>query len=118
MGSSAREAADLVRVVLVTAPDAEKGKELARLVVGERLAACGNVIPGLTSVYRWSGSVQEDPEVLILFKTTQGALEALKARVVELHPYQVPEFLALPITDGHLPYLQWVLGEVDEPERS
>ena len=76
------------------------------------------MIPGLTSVYRWAGAVQEDPEALILFKTTDRALSALKKRVTELHPYEVPEFLALPVTDGHLPYVQWVLGEVDETERS
>ena len=105
-----------VRVVLVTVPDPESGRQLARQVVGDGLAACGNVIPGLTSVYRWAGEIQEDPEALVLFKTTEGALKKLMTRVTELHPYQVPEFLALPVTSGHIPYLQWVAGEVAEPE--
>jgi periplasmic divalent cation tolerance protein len=107
-----------VRIVLVTVPDAEVGKDLARKVVEEGLAACGNVIPGLVSVFRWKGAVQEDPEALVVLKSTENALPRLEKRVVELHPYEVPEFLALPVTHGHLPYLQWVLGEVDETDRS
>ncbi len=106
------------RVVLVTVPSVGAGKELARKVVGERLAACGNVVPGLVSVYRWKGEVHEDPEALVIFKTTDAALSELERRVVELHPYEVPEFLALPLTHGHLPYLRWVLGEVGEADTS
>ena len=105
-----------VGVVLVTVPDPETGRILARQMVEDRLAACGNVIPGLTSVYRWAGEVQEDPEALVIFKTTEDLLPALMKRVTELHPYDVPEFLALPVTNGHIPYLQWVAGEVDQPE--
>jgi periplasmic divalent cation tolerance protein len=105
-----------VRVVLVTVPDAAVGKDLARRVVEEGLAACGNVLAGLVSVYRWRGGIQEDPEALVIFKTTEDALPALEKRVVELHPYEVPEFLALPLTHGHLPYLQWVAEEVDETD--
>ena len=104
-----------VRVVFVTVPDVDKGCAMARRVVGEKLAACCNVIPGLTSVYRWDGELQEDSEALLVFKTTEAALSALERRVMELHPYEVPEFLALPVTDGHGPYLRWVVGEVMEP---
>jgi periplasmic divalent cation tolerance protein len=107
-----------LRVVLVTVPDVDTGCSLARRVVGERLAACGNVIPGLTSVYRWDGKVQEDSEALVIFKTTERVLPDLERRVLELHPYEVPEFLALSITDGHFPYLRWVVGELIEPETS
>ena len=106
--------ASQVRVVLVTVPDVDAGVVLARRVVGERLAACGNVIPGLTSVYRWGGELQEDSEALVLFKTTENAVSELERRVMELHPYDVPEFLALPLTSGHMPYLKWVVGEVLE----
>jgi periplasmic divalent cation tolerance protein len=81
--------------------------------VEERLAACGNVIPGLTSVYRWAGEIQEDSEALVLFKTTQGVLEKLKNRVMELHSYEVPEFISLSVAEGHEPYLRWMEGEVD-----
>ena len=105
--------ASQVRVVLVTVPDEDAGRSLARRIVQERLAACGNVIPGLTSVYRWDGEMQEDREALVLFKTTVDVLEALRVRVGELHPYDVPEFLALPVDQGSDPYLRWVIGEVD-----
>ena len=107
-----------MRVVLVTVPDPETGHSLVRQMVQARLAACGSVVPGLTSIYRWKGEVHQDPESLVIFKTTTSVLEALKTRVVELHPYEVPEFLALPVADGHLPYVRWVLGEVAEPEKS
>ncbi len=103
-----------VRVVLVTVPDVDAGIILARRVVQEKLAACGNVIPGLTSVYRWEGELQEDPEALLVLKTTEEALQRLKQRVGELHAYDVPEFLALPVADGNEPYLRWVTGEVGE----
>ena len=106
--------ASQIRLVLVTVPDVDTGCALARRVVQEHLAACGNVIPGLTSVYRWDGELQEDSEALVLFKTTEGVLSDLKRRVMELHPYEVPEFLAFRVTDGHAPYLRWLVGEVGE----
>ena len=97
-------------LVLVTAP-ADAGPELARKLVEERLAACVNQIPGVRSVYRWEGKVVEDEEVLLVIKTTEERLAALMKRVPELHPYQVPEVLALPVAQGHPPYLAW-LAEV------
>jgi len=104
-----------IRVVLVTVPNLDDGCTLARRLVSERLVACGNVIPGLTSVYRWEGEVQEEREALVMLKTTAAALPDLKTRVMELHSYDVPEFLALPVTDGLDPYLRWISGEVDGP---
>jgi periplasmic divalent cation tolerance protein len=103
-----------VCVVFVTVPDVDAGCRLARRVVQEHLAACGNVIPGLTSVYRWKGEVQEEGEALVLFKTTMAGLDDLEKRVLELHPYDVPEFLSIPVADGHAPYLKWVREEVAE----
>jgi len=105
-----------VMTVLVTVSDAEAGRALARTMVREGLAACGNVIPGLTSVYVWEGKIHEDPEALVLFKTTEGGVEALRERVAELHGYDVPEFLALSVVEGHLPYLRWVAEQVRETE--
>lgn len=118
MEEGERTLAHGIRVVLVTVPDVGTGKDLARKVVEEQLAACGNVIPGLVSVYRWEGRVHEDPEALVVFKTAEAALSKLERRVVELHPYEVPEFLVLPLIHGHGPYLRWVVGEVDEAETS
>ncbi len=103
-----------VRVVLVTVPDEKAGKALARSLVHARLAACASVVPGLTSIYRWEGTVEEDPESLVIIKTTRGALSELTERVVEQHPYDVPEVLALPVIDGHGPYLHWLLESVKE----
>ncbi len=101
-----------IRVVLVTAPDAGAGAELARAVVGERLAACVNVVPGVRSIYHWNGTVQEEDEVLLVMKTTNERLEALTLRVIALHPYDVPEVLALPEAGGSAAYRAWLLGEV------
>jgi periplasmic divalent cation tolerance protein len=95
-------------IVLVTAPSADKAAEIARTLVEEQLAACGNILPGLRSIYRWEGKVQDEPEVLLILKTRANLFETLRARVVALHPYQVPEVLRLDVAAGHLPYLQWI----------
>jgi periplasmic divalent cation tolerance protein len=107
-----------VVVILVTVPGIEVGTALARSVVESRLATCGNVIPGLTSVYRWNGRVEADSEALILFKTSKAMVWALKEEVVKLHPYEVPEFLVLPVASGHLPYLEWVARETIDPDQT
>ena len=98
-------------VVLVTAPTPERAAEIARALVEERLAACGNVVPGLRSIYRWEGKVEDEPEALLVLKTTRARFEALRARVLALHPYQVPEVIALPVEAGSAPYLAWIAGE-------
>ncbi len=98
-------------VVLVTTPTAERAAELARALVGERLAACGNVVPGLRSIYRWEGKVQEDDEALLVLKTTRARFEALRDRVLALHPYEVPEVIALPVEAGSAAYLRWISAE-------
>lgn len=99
-------------VVLVTTPSPEKAAEIARTLVEERLAACGNVLPALRSIYRWEGRVQDDAEALLLLKTTRGRFEALRDRVIQLHPYQVPEVVAVPAAAGSQPYLDWVAAAV------
>ncbi len=98
-------------VVLVTTPTPERAAEIARAVVEERLAACGNVLAGVRSVYRWEGKVQDDQEALLVLKTTRARLEALRARVLALHPYQVPEVIALGVEAGSAPYLAWISAE-------
>jgi periplasmic divalent cation tolerance protein len=114
---SAGEAGEAL-VVLVTAPSAERAAELARALVAERLAACGNVVPGLRSIYRWKDAVQEDDEALLVLKTTRARLEALRERVVALHPYDVPEVVALPVVGGHAPYLEWIVASTGPEARS
>ena len=98
-------------VVLVTAPSAEKAAELGRVLVSERLAACASVVPGIRSIYWWEGRVQDEPEALIVLKTTRARLGSLRDRVLALHPYQVPEVVALGIEGGNEKYLEWIAGE-------
>ena len=95
-------------VALSTAPSAEVAEQLARALVGEGLAACVNVVPGVTSYYRWKGELQRDAEWLLVIKTRAARLEALKAALVRLHPYEVPELVALGVEDGLAPYLAWL----------
>jgi periplasmic divalent cation tolerance protein len=101
-----------VFVVLSTFPDAEQAARVARVVVEEQLAACANLIDGVRSIYRWQGQVQDDREALAILKTTSDRYPALAARLAELHPYEVPEIIALPVTEGHAPYLAWLAGQV------
>lgn len=100
------------RVVLVTAPSAEAGTAIGRALVDERLAACVNVVPGLTSIYRWQGQREEASECLLVIKTDAARYAALERRVLELHPYSVPEVLALPVEAGAPAYVQWVKESV------
>jgi len=102
-----------VMVVLTTAPDAATAGRIAEALVAERLAACVNVVENVSSIYRWKGTVQREREVLMVTKTTSEAVERLRERLVELHPYEVPEVLALAVSGGHSPYLDWVGAEVD-----
>jgi periplasmic divalent cation tolerance protein len=102
-----------VVVVLVTAPDPEIAGELARTLVQEGLAACVNVLPGVRSVYRWQGAVEESDEVLLLIKLGRGGVDRLTRRVQALHPYDLPEVVALPVTGGLEGYLSWVERESD-----
>lgn len=97
-------------VVLVTAPSAVKAAEIARALVEERLAACGNVVPGVRSIYSWEGKVHDDPEALLVLKAPRARLQELTDRVVALHPYDVPEVIALPIEGGSRPYLDWIVA--------
>jgi periplasmic divalent cation tolerance protein len=103
-----------VRTILLTAPDVDTAERLGRALVEERLAACANVVPGVVSIFRWRGEVQREAEALVIVKTTAARVEAVRARVVALHPYDVPEVLVLPVLGGHEPYLQWVRAEVAE----
>lgn len=101
-------------LALSTCPDADTAARIARALVEEKLAACVNRVPGIASTYRWQGGVHDDAEVLLLIKTTRARFEALRARLVELHPYDVPELLAFDVTDGHGPYLDWLRAQVSE----
>lgn len=100
-----------IRTVLMTVPDPSTGEEMAGRLVEERLAACGSVIPAVVSVYRWEGRLHKDAEALVIFKTTAGRVAALVERAAEIHPYDVPEILAVPVLTGYRPYMDWVEDE-------
>lgn len=102
----------MTHVCLITCPNQEVGLQLARTLVSEHLVACVNVVPGITSVYWWEGAVQEDAEVLLIAKTTAERLPALRDRLPQLHPYSVPELLALDVSGGLPAYLEWVSTSV------
>jgi len=97
-----------VLVVLVTCPP-DKAQAIAEALVEERVAACVNVVPSLSSVYRHKGEVHHENEAMLLVKTTKDRFEALKQAVLKHHPYELPEVIAVAVDRGHAPYLEWVL---------
>lgn len=99
-------------VVLVTFPSDEVAAEICRALVGERRAACANLVPGIRSLYSWDGALQDDAEILALLKTTRAALPSLEARIAELHPYDTPEVVALEPAHVEARYLAWLRGSV------
>ena len=99
--------AEEVLVVLTTWPDAATARAAARQLIEERLAACANLVPAIESIYRWEGKLETANEVLMILKTTIGRYAQLETRVKALHPYDVPEILGLPVTEGLNAYLRW-----------
>jgi periplasmic divalent cation tolerance protein len=108
-GGGEHEAAAARRLVaLSTVGNAEDAERIARALVERGLAACVNVVPGVVSVYRWKGAVERGEELLLVIKTRAERLGALRDALVELHPYELPELIALPVAFGHAPYLAWI----------
>ncbi len=99
-------------VVLTTLSTEDEARQLVRALVDARLVACGTLLAGARSIYRWQGEVTEEPEVVVLLKTDATRWEALAAAIRERHPYDVPELLALPVERGLDEYLSWLAGEV------
>lgn len=99
--------------MLVTAGSAESAEAIASGLVGERLAACANVVPGLRSIYRWEGKVVAEGEWLLVIKSRRSLFAVLEARVRALHPYRVPEIVALDVVKGSAPYLDWLFAETE-----
>jgi len=102
-------------VIFCTCPDRKSAEGIATALVDERLAACVNLLPGLTSIYRWQDSVRREPECLLLIKSTAACFEALRSRLRALHPYEVPEIIALPVSHGDPAYLQWLTENTQLP---
>lgn len=104
--------ADSARIALTTTGSIAEARKLAHALVDRRLAACVNLIPNITSIYRWQGEVEQASEVLLLIKTTAEHLSSLETTLKELHSYNVPELLVLDVEFGSQPYLNWLLGNV------
>jgi periplasmic divalent cation tolerance protein len=100
------------RVVLVSVPRGGKAESLAEGLVEARLAACVNILPGALSIYRWKGKVRRDAESVLVIKTTVTRLKALERWVKSRHPYEIPEFVCLPVSSGSKKYLSWLGDQV------
>jgi periplasmic divalent cation tolerance protein len=98
-------------IVFTNLPDRASALALARALVEARLAACVNVLGEISSVYRWKGEIANETEVAVLIKTRVAAYEALEARIKALHPYEIPEIVAVPVAGGLPAYLEWVAAE-------
>ena len=102
-------------IVLCTVPDAATGESLARALVEAHVAACVNIFPGLTSIYRWKGEVHQDHELLLIAKTRRDRFEELRVMLSGLHPYELPEIIAVPLIDGLPAYLSWIDHTLERP---
>ncbi|HUF26952.1 MAG TPA: divalent-cation tolerance protein CutA [Gemmatimonadaceae bacterium] len=98
-------------VVMTTLASADDAVGLVRALIDRRLIACGTVLPGARSLYRWQGKIADEQEVVVLLKTRAARLESLEVAFAELHPYKVPELLALPVESGLDKYLSWINTE-------
>lgn len=101
-------------LALTTAPSFEVGQELVRSLVEQRVVACGTILPGALSIYRWRDTVEETAEVVILLKTTGERWDRLVELLTALHPYEVPELIAMDVARGHAPYLEWLSAETGD----
>jgi periplasmic divalent cation tolerance protein len=95
-------------VVFNTCPDASSAEEIARMLIERRLAACVNILPGLRSIYTWKGACESAEEHLLIIKTSAAIYPSLEKAVLELHPYELPEIIAVPIAAGLPSYLTWI----------
>ena len=95
-------------VVTITTPTVEVGQKIARILVGKELAACVNIVPGISSIYTWKAEICEDQEVLLIVKTRSDLFDSLSAAVAKEHPYDVPEIIAMPVVAGAASYLHWI----------
>lgn len=102
------------RLAITTCPDMEIAETLATALVEERLAACVNILPGARSVYEWQGKVEKEQELVLLIKSRSDRLNALETRLLELHPYELPELIVVSLVGGLAPYLLWIETQLDK----
>lgn len=95
-------------MIFCTVPDAATAKKISQTLVEEKLAACCNIVPGLTSIYSWENKIQDETELLLIIKSRQELFPELEQRIKKLHPYSIPEIIAIPIFNGNIDYLKWM----------
>lgn len=103
------------QIVLSTCPDAATARTIATALVERGLAACVNIVPGIESVYRWQGAIEQESELLLLIKSRADAYAALEQAILELHPYELPEVIAVPLSTGLPAYLGWIDANLKTP---
>jgi periplasmic divalent cation tolerance protein len=103
-----------IQIIFCTAPDADTGRRIATQLVKDGLAACVNLIPGIESIYRWKGQLECDSEVLLMIKARSADYAGVEATISALHPYELPEIIAVPLSNGLSSYLEWVRSVHDE----
>ena len=101
-----------ITLVYMTAGDKDEARKIGKALVESNLAACVNIIDPMMSIYQWKGELQEDQETILIGKTTQEKIEALKEKVVSIHSYECPCILTLPVSGGHAPFINWVVDQV------
>ena len=107
-----------VVILLSNFSDADTARKAVRALVEERLIACGNIIPGVESIYEWKGKLETSAEVTVLCKTIASRADEAQARLRALHPYEVPEILRVPVAAGWPDYLAWVAGQCSADDSS
>ena len=101
-------------MVYITCPDSEEAQKISRELVERRLVACANILPQMQSVYRWEGTVETGDEIAVIFKTRAELFDQVKEAIVELHSFECPCIVALPIEKGHAPFLEWIEAETQQ----
>mmetsp|Transcript_34117 Transcript_34117/g.65173 ORF Transcript_34117/g.65173 Transcript_34117/m.65173 type:complete len:169 (-) Transcript_34117:101-607(-) len=108
-GAAMPQALPAAVAVYVTVPDKDTGKKVATALIESKLAACVNMIPGVESMYWWQGKVETDQELLLMIKSRASLVDQISAKVQAVHPYDTPEVIAVPITEGSAPYMKWLI---------
>jgi len=101
-------------LVMTTISDIDTGKLLARQIIEQQLVACCNIVPGVTSIYRWKDELHEDQECLLVMKTVENRYTQLSKFILQQHPYETPELIVLPVTESTQEYLSWVIKETSQ----
>jgi periplasmic divalent cation tolerance protein len=96
------------QIFLCTCPDKDSAEKIAHLLVTEKLAACVNILPGITSIYLWHGQIESAQEHLLLIKANKSCYQAIETTIKKHHPYELPEIIAVPIENGSPEYLHWI----------